>query len=92
MSCAIAMIILRKFSACLSSWLSVFGRRNFESLRDAATMSEDLFAEEGDLGTRSGVASVVFDGVVSEGPDDPTLRRASAAESGGRDGDFEAAS
>ena len=38
MSLAMAMIILRKFSACFSSWLSVFDAENFESLVTPSTM------------------------------------------------------
>ena len=64
MSCAIAMIILRKFSACFSSWESVAEAENLESLVTPSTSWATLRAEE--LGQLLGGGERVLDGVVEQ--------------------------
>ena len=71
MSCAIAMIIFRKFSACFSSWLSVALAWNLDSLVTPSTSWRHLGAEE--LRQLVGRGQGVLDGVVEQPGDDARL-------------------
>ncbi len=71
MSCAIAMIILRKFSACFSSCESVAEAENLESLVTPSTS----WATSGPNSSVEllGGGECVLDGVVEEAGDDGGL-------------------
>ncbi len=64
MSRAIAMIILRKFSACFSSWLSVAEAENLPSLVTPSTSCATSSPKSSSSSSRRGEG--VLDGVVEQ--------------------------